>query len=255
LRPKNIRPPERAAALRCRTVPQSKIRAVAGAVAASACVLGLAGSASAAPPALTAVGERARHPTATFQAPRAGTAVVYLASKPDRATDGSFLSENVRDADVLTTDEIQAGSWLGETQVDPGTYYVMLHASADFDACWIVAEGRLDPACADGYSNVLTLVVKKPTVRYAARVAVYRYSREASLTLTARPLGEKIPYRACWRTRSGKRRCVRGTLVGYSWGSPAEDTVTVGTRGLRAVTVFSWYVGGKRVAARRVRVR
>jgi hypothetical protein len=218
-------------------------------------VLVVARGALALPPTLSAVGEQDRHPTAMFSAPRASDATIYLASKPDRATDGSFLTENVKEVGLLTDAEIQAGKWLDANQVDPGTYYVMLRAFPDFDACYIVASGTYDPSCADGFSNVLTLVVKKPVIRYSARVKTYRYLRQADLTLTAKPLGEKVPYRVCFRVKSGKRRCLGGTLEGYSWNSAADDQLTVGTRGLRTVTTFTWYVAGKKVASRKARVR
>jgi hypothetical protein len=81
---------------------------------------------------------------------------IYLATSPDRATDGRFLSENVRDLDFLTDEEIQAGFWSYETQLAPGIYHVMLGAD-DYD-CGVEA------TCIDGYSNVLTLVIPLPTL-------------------------------------------------------------------------------------------
>ena len=54
---------------------------------------------------------------------------MYLASSPERGTDGRFLQENVKETDFLTDDEIQRGAWLDSDQVDPGTYYVMLEAT------------------------------------------------------------------------------------------------------------------------------
>lgn len=44
-----------------------------------------------------------------FSAPGADSATIYLATEPDRATDGGFLQENIKDLDFLTTDEIQGG--------------------------------------------------------------------------------------------------------------------------------------------------
>lgn len=215
----------------------------------------LARDALALPPTLTAVGEQHRHPTATFSAPKASDATIYFATKPDRASDGSFLTENVKEVGLLTDAEIQAGKWLDANQVHPGTYYVMVRAFPDFDGCYIVASGTYDPTCADGFSNVLTLVVKKPVIRYTARVKVYKYRRQPDLRLTATPLGEKVAYRVCYRPKSGRRRCLNGSLDGYSWNSSAADDLTVSTRGLRGVTTFTWYVGTKRAANRRVHVR
>jgi len=200
------------------------------------------GTAFAVPPSLGAVSHQDRHPTASFSAPRAGFASIYLATKPDRATDGSFLQENIKELDLLTDSEIQSGRWSDENQIDPGTYWVMLRASPDFDSCYVYDNGGFDPACADGFSNVLNLTVPKP-------------ARQASLQLTATPLGEPLPYRVCYRLKAGSKRCLNGTLDGYSWSSSADDGLTVNTRNLAAITTFTWYVAGKKVASRRVRVR
>jgi hypothetical protein len=134
---------------------------VVGALTAGVMLL-LAASALGIPPTLSSVGVRDRHPLATFSAPKSDFATIYLASRPDRATDGSFLSENLEVVDLLADSEIQAGRWEYESQVDPGTYYVMLHASPDFDACWDFDRAAYDPLCADGYSSVLPLVVPRP---------------------------------------------------------------------------------------------
>jgi len=211
--------------------------------------------ASAAPPVLNSVQVKDRHPSATFAAPRADDATIYFSTKPDRASDGSFLSENVKYLDLLTDSEIQSGQWLGEDQLDPGTYYVLLRASADFTACYSLDLGALDPTCADGYSNMLTLTVPKPATRYVGTVTPSISIGVASLRLTATPLGEKVPYRVCYRLRAGAKRCLSGTLDGYDWDSSCSDTLTVSTRGLPALASFTWYVNGKVVASRRIRVR
>jgi hypothetical protein len=220
-----------------------------------AVVLAFASSADAAPPTLSSVSQQDRHPAATFSAPRADLATIYLSSKPDRSTDGSFLQENIKETDLLTDSEIQSGRWTDENQVDPGTYWVMLNASPDFDACYILGTGTFDPACANGFSNVLTLVVPKPPIRYAGQATAYRYLRRASLRLTATPLGERQPYRVCYRLKSGRTQCLVGVLQGYSWNSSASDTRTVATRNLPTIATFTWYVGGAKVATRRARVR
>jgi hypothetical protein len=220
-----------------------------------AAALVLPSAAAAMPPSLSSVSQQDRHAIATFAAPRADFATIYLASKPDRATDGSFLQENIKTLDILTDSEIQSGRWSDENQLDPGTYWVMLRASPDFDSCYILGSGTFDPACADGFSNVLTLVIPQPSVRYTARVTVYRFLRQASLQLTATPLGEKRSYRACYRLATRRNRCLNGTLNGYDWNASADDTVTVSTRNLSRTVTFSWYVGAKRVVTKRVRVR
>jgi hypothetical protein len=224
-------------------------------LAASLTALAVVAVAGAVPPMISALSQQDRHPTATISAPKADFATIYLATKPDRATDGYFLSENVSRLDLLTDSEIQLGRWLFEDRVDPGTYYVMMWASPDFDACYIWDSGGYDPSCAQGFSNVLTLVVPKPQTRYAAAVTTYRYIAQATLRLTAKPLGEPQPYRVCYRTAARKNRCLRGRVNGYDWDSSASHSLTVSTRGLATLTTFTWYVGSKAVASKRVRVR
>ena len=192
---------------------------------------------------------------ATFSTPRADFATIYFATKPDRATDGSFLTENVELVDVLTDSEIQTGRWLSEDRLNPGMYWVLLQASPDFESCYLVDSGTYDPACANGYSDVLTLSIDKPTVRYSVSATVYRYLREASLRLAATPLGETRSYRLCYPIRRHKVRCLSGTLDGFSWDYGASDTLTVSTRNLAPKTRFTWYVAGKKVASRQIKVR
>jgi hypothetical protein len=153
--------------------------------------LTLAAWAAAVPPSLLSVSVQNRHPGANFSAPRAEFGTIYFSSKPDRSTDGSFLSENVKLVEVLTDSELQSGRWVSETQLDPGTYWALIRVSPDFSACWNVDAGAYDPACADGFSNVATLVVPKPRVRYSSRATVFRFIRRALLELRAAPLGEK----------------------------------------------------------------
>jgi hypothetical protein len=130
---------------------------VGGAVALA---LALIGSASAAAPTLKSVTVVNRHPSATFSAPKAAAATMYVATKPDRAADGSFVAENVVTADELTGPEIRSGTWTSKSQVHPGTYYVMLSATPDFHACYVYGRsGQYRPSCADGYSNVMPLTV------------------------------------------------------------------------------------------------
>jgi hypothetical protein len=218
--------------------------------------LALARSAPGVPPVMTSASAGAnRHPGVTFSAPRAGYATIYIASKPDRATDGRFLSENIESIYSLTDSEIQSGHWVSERQIDPGTYWAMLKASHDFDTCYISGSGgQYDPACADGYSNAVQFVVNKPRISYTASVTAYRSVHIAYLKLTANPLGEKRRYKVCYPTRTQKKHCVSGTLNGYAWSSSTSDTVSVSTRKLSKRTTFTWYVSGKAVAKKRVRV-
>src|SRR4051812_37544982 len=116
-------------------------RGVAIIAVAAACAI--VSPAAAAPPTLSSVGSQDRHPTATFSAPRASDATIYFATKPDRATDGKFLQENIKDTDFFTDSEIQSGRWMSESQLDPGVYYVMLRVSPDFDSCYL-SDGNYD---------------------------------------------------------------------------------------------------------------
>jgi hypothetical protein len=214
-------------------------------VLAVAAILAFAAAAHAAPPALLTVGQQDRHPTATFSMPGADDATIYFATKPDRATDGSFLDENVEHLDFLTTDEILAGQWLDAAQLDPGTYHVMLRAT-DYECIG-------DPGCG-GFSNLLTLAIPKPASRYRGQVRAYRYLSAVTLRLRASRLGERRAYRVCWRLVSGRRKCVRGVLTGHSWNSSADDEVSVRKRGLPRVARFVWFVDGRRVASKRARI-
>jgi hypothetical protein len=117
-------------------------------------------SAAAVPPVLLTVGSQNLHPSATFSAPRSDQVVIQIATRPDRASSGEFLTENVEVFDVLTDSEIQTGNWLYESQQDPGTYYVLLRASPDFDLCYLIDSGTFDPSCANGYSEMKTLTSK-----------------------------------------------------------------------------------------------
>jgi hypothetical protein len=62
---------------------------------------------------------------------------IYIANRPDRATDGSFLTENVKEIDFLTDQELQTGAWLYESALNPGTWYLMARASAE-SSCYFV---------------------------------------------------------------------------------------------------------------------
>jgi hypothetical protein len=217
------------------------------------------------PPPLVSVGQQARHPTAILgPLPGVDAAFIYVATKPDRASDGSFLQENIEASDILTDDEIARSSWLYEAQLDPGGYYVMARAF-DFE-CYI------NPNCIEGFSNMLSLTVPKPDQRYRASVQVLSFIGVGYLTLTVTPLGERLPYRVCWglrgssstgadpyhgarRRQVARTRCARATVLGYSWNEPASSLLRVSLRGMRRVTTFTWYADGRVVAVKRVRIR
>ena len=206
------------------------------------------------PPTLSSVGVQDRHPLAMFSAPRAEFARMDVATRPDRATDGSFLNENVEVSDFLTASEIQAGRWAHESQIAPGRYYVMLLALPDVDACLISDQGDYDPSCADGYSAVMPLTVPRPAARYAASARVLRSLKRVELRLRVAPLGGRLPYRVCYLLTNSQRRCLAGAVEGFDWNSGASDILSATTRRLPRLATFTWFVGGKTVAMRRVRI-
>jgi hypothetical protein len=233
----------------------SAARRAVAASAIAAIALVFVPSAAAVPPVLLTVGSQNLHPSATFSAPKSDHVVIQIATRPDRASSGEFLTENVEVFDVLTDFEIQTGNWLYESQQDPGTYYVLLRASPDFDLCYLIDSGTYDPSCADGYSEMKTLTIPRPSIRYAATVRRYVFLSNVDLNITARPLGQKLPYRVCYRTASARRVCLAGVISGFDWNSPASDTKTVNRRNLGTLTTFTWYIEGRVVATKRARVR
>lgn len=221
----------------------SRVRVIVATLAGCA-ALQLPGAAAAKPPVLLSVGHQDRHPTATWQAmPGADSATIYFAISPNRATDGQFLTENVKHTDFLTDDEIQRGGYLDENRLDPGrTYYVLLRVS-DYEC-----EGG--DACFEGFSNMLTLTIPKPAQTFRGSVDVLRYVGVAHLSLVVTPLGEGLPYRVCWTLKSKKRVCVSGTANGYDWDDPGRGFLRVSLRGMAKRTTFTWYVKGQGVASR-----
>jgi hypothetical protein len=197
-------------------------------------------------PTLISVGQQDRHPTGEFSAPGADDVVVSYATKPDRGTDGEFLEEHRASSDMFTDDEIAAGRWLDSDRLEPGSYYVLLHAF-DFDF-----ECSESGTCMSGFSNVLPLEIPKPAQRYKGTVTRFFTTLDVELTVT--PLGETLPYEVCWTKASGRRKCLRSEVDGTSWDDPASDELSVRVRGLRRKTRFNWFVDGKRVASKRVRV-
>ncbi len=195
-----------------------------------------------------------RHPLATFSAPRSDFASFYVATRPDRATDGSFLTENVEVSDILTASEIQAGRWAYESQIAPGSYYVMLLALPDIEACLISDQGDYDPTCADGYSAVMPLTVPRPPARYAASARVLRSLRRVELRFRVTPLGDRLPYRVCYQLTNKQRRCLAGAVDGFDWNAGASDILSLTSRRLPGLTTFTWLVSGKAVAVKRVRI-
>jgi hypothetical protein len=58
-------------------------------------------------------------------------------------------------------------------------------------------------------------VSASPTTTWATTLdRRYRYLSFVDVRLTATPLGDKVPYRVCFRTSAGGRRCLNGTRAG-----------------------------------------
>lgn len=220
-------------------------------VFAAVATLVFASTALGVPPALLSVGENSRRPTATFTAAGAAGVTLYVSSSPDRATNGRFFDENVKDISFLTDSEIQTGRWLSDGKIDPGRYWVMLNA---YNACFLPS-GEADPACADGFSQPLPLTVPKPKTRYSVSAKKDRFLKSMDLRVVAKPLGDRLAYRLCYPTKRVKRKCLSGALRGYDWDSSTQSTLSVSTSGLKPTTTFTWQVNGKKVASLRVRVR
>lgn len=203
-------------------------------------------------PTITAVGQRDRHPTVSLTAPRADAVSVYIASKPDRATDGTFLQENVTETGFLTDSEIQSGQWLDSSRIDPGSYFVMLRASRDSGCVSYdpnTGDRTTDPSCADGFSSVVPLTIPTPVTKYTVKTQPLKYIRIVYLTLTGKPLGVKLPYQVCWKQQTGKKKtlkkkCVNATLNGYSYSADATDFLRISTKRMSRRTKFTWYTRG-----------
>lgn len=211
------------------------------------CTLVLVPSALAVPPALTGVtASTDRHPSATFSAPNANSLTIYFASQPNQASTGEFFQENVKKVDFLTLAEIQTGAWTGETQLDPGTYYVIAKASPSFTPCY-VSGGTYRPECANGYSAVAQLVVPVPAVRYSAIVRAPKFWTTVQLKFKAQPLGIKQNYRVCFKSNRKRTICTHGVLDGYSWNSSATSYQSISKHNLPRRATLYWYVGKAKV--------
>jgi hypothetical protein len=228
----------------------SSMRALPLAAVAVIAAFLLSGNAYAATPTLLGVDHDRMHPTATFAAAGADSVTVYISTQPDRATDGKFLDENSADIDFLTDGEIVTGQWMDSGLLNPGTYFVMLHAEQY--TCH-VDEGQV---CMQGYSNVSTLTIPKPKQKFRATVDP---GFLASFELTVSPLGESLPYRLCWARTGKSRKCERGTVLGTDWSDSASDSIYLTVDDLKLASrqkrvKFTWYVSGKRVASKTLRI-
>jgi hypothetical protein len=202
-----------------------------GVILTAALALGAAPAYAA--PLLINVGQQDRHPTASLT----GAETIYMATSPERASDGKFLEENITDLDLLTDAEIASGQWLYERQLDPGVY-------------WLVATDY------ETYSEPMALEIPKPKQRYRVKVS---HGFIASFEFIVTPLGEDLPYRVCWPRGKG-RKCLRETVGGYDWNDAASDIVyltasDVGLSERRRKTKLTWWANGTRVVSKTVRLR
>jgi hypothetical protein len=224
---------------------------LAAALLAALC---LAPSASAASPSISSIDVDDMHASAAFTAPRSDYATFYFATQPDRGANGEFLEENIAHTERLTDSEILSGTWFSERRIHPGFYYVLLKATRDFDGCYLEG-GGYDDACAHGWSNMATLTVPEPVLSFRWSVSTLRRAQIALLRLSATPLGERRPYRVCYRTLSGRERCASGVLNGFDWTAAARDSLSISTRGLPAYSVFTWHVGSAKIVSKRIKIR
>jgi hypothetical protein len=235
------------------TVPKVNVFARGGlGVCGGVGALMLAAPAGAVVPSVTAVVVRDRMPLVTFEAPKAGSATLFIASKGDRAADGSFIAKNVVVSARLPRSALQAGTWRYHARLDPGDYFLLLKASADATACAPAApDGALDPSCAEGFSPVVSFTVPVPRIRYEVYAKPYLHGRIVRLGLLAEALGEPQTYKVCYHRLGLKGlRCVAGRLDGYSWNESTSDVLSVDGRSLAHSTTFTWFVDGTKVASR-----
>lgn len=228
----------------------------AGCLFAVAMLLALPGAVMAQIPTLTRAGQQDRHVSITFSAPSASDVFVTVASSPEQGSDGAFFSENVVDSADLTADEIASGSWLSDDQLSPGRYWVVINGDPDL-TCFL-DDGTIDPACSDGYSNMLSVTIPQPSIRYRGAVSeMLADIGRLDLKLTVAPLGVKQAVRLCYSVTKHKhaaKRCVNQHLVGYDWNKPASAILALSTRGMSKRELFTWFVAGRTVARLTVRV-
>ena len=196
-------------------------------------------------PTLTSVSAPDGYAAATFNAPRASYLTFFVATKPDRASDGQFLEGNVVVTEILVDEEARSGRWRSETELAPGRYWVMLQARPD-DDCYV--DDRFDPACADGYSEPAPIVVSAPAPTYSTAV---RPGTVAVLTLRRSTAGATLAYRVCYPTAKGVRACRTGRIAAQA----RAGSLRVPTAALARTTTFTWSAGGATIATKRARVR
>ena len=84
---------------------------------------------AAAPVTITSTSHVARHVKVTFTMPANWTPnVISIAKKPDVGSDGSFFTENIVDAGILSKGQTE---FLSSNQLDYGTYYIRIQTYQD----------------------------------------------------------------------------------------------------------------------------
>jgi hypothetical protein len=185
----------------------------------------------AAPPVLTSVRHVDRHPAATWTLPPGVTSqIAEVATSPATSTDGYFFSENVKVFGLL--EEAQT-SWVYNSQLDPGVYYV--HIAGLDEPCFLAG---LCPV--REFTQTMTLLIEAPppppppppprpryqasvrsihpgAVRDPSRNWTYRGDtvRVAFRNAAARP-SDGRGYRVCY-TKNRRLACRNRRILGRSW--------------------------------------
>ena len=198
------------------------------------------------PPELASLDQRGRQLTARFGSlGGVDAATIHISTQPYQyVIPGGWRTSGTETRDALTADEIATGSWTYDRRLDPGIYYVRAE-TRDYDCA---------PVCISGYSQTLTVTIPEPAQRFAGRVRLLRNRRVVSLTLQVKPLAKQLRYRVCWISQRG-RRCAGRAMDGQSWDQATTDTVQVWAAGMRPLTRFVWYVEGRAVVSRKIRIR
>jgi hypothetical protein len=226
-------------------------------VSAVAGLLVLPGVALAQIPSLESVSQQGGHVSITFSAPDADFVTVHVASSPEQGSDGAFFSENIVQTDILTDDEIASASWLSDQRLNPGQYWVSVDATPDLETC-MLDDGSISPSCADGYSNVETITIPRPTTRYRAFESdMFANIGIVYVDLKATPLGDNEDVKLCYRVtvhERSVRRCLNRQLDGYDWSDSVDDTARLSTRGMAKREVFTWSLASRAIAHLTVQV-
>ena len=216
-----------------------------------------ASPAVAAPPVLTAVGQTNRHPTATWTLP-AGvkSRLVEIATDPASRPDGYFSGESVKATDGLEDGQT---NWVYKAQLEPGTYYV--HIGGFDEGCYL----RRGMCPIPEFSQVMTLEIPSPRYQASTRT-IHPHALRLPGNWTY--LGDTLKlrfrnanaatddsqtYTLCNTTARG-RACRSRKLVARSWDTFRLRITRAVARRSRQYIAFTWWVEGRVVARRRVKM-